>query len=293
MENLNVDVEKSDYGKDYFVFNRFLLICGGMWHFEGISQLKYYGYKFYQVIVFIFCIIICVPCLLIDAAISEEHIIHIITNLNLALSVVVGVMKYLLWLFRHESITKIMDTMESNEFHYENIDDFNPGSRMRRAKKIGIFYGLTLYVLTHLTLGSCIIPAYVLCFKYMIQQKSIANVTIFSKLPYHSYTPFEYQTTPSKYLLALLLQSIPLYMYAHSIIGMDGLFMNMLNFTTTHLIVLKGAFITIKKRALIKRNASLSSSFTAEDDLYYSTEMENIMMNELRKSSRHLQTIIW
>ena len=293
MESLNVDIGKFDYGKDYFVFNRFLLICGGMWQFENISQLKYYGYKLYQAIVFIFCVIICIPCLFIDTMLSKEHIIHIITNLNLGFSVLVGVMKYLLGLLRHKYITKIMDVMESNEFHYENVGDFNPGSRMRRAKKIGVIYGLTLYLLTHLTLGSGFIPAYILCFKYMIQQKSIVNVTIFSKLPYHSYTPFEYRTAPSQYLLALLLQSIPLYMYAHSIIGMDGLFMNMLNFTTTHLTVLKDAFVTLKERALIKRNASLSSSFKAEDGLCYSTEMENIMMNELRKSTKHLQTIVW
>ena len=283
-------VKMSEYPNDYFVVSRTFLTIGGLWPAKTTSPLRSRLYKFYQVFAFVFCIIICIPSFVIIVLDKNKNVIEIIKDFNMGVTIILASVKFLFWHIRGNHVMEIMENIESDEFHYENVENFNPGLEIYKAKRIWIYYGVTFFMLGQLTLYTAYVPSCILAFKYMNRGESIVNVTAFMRLPFDSYIPFEYHSTPERYLWAVLYQYIPYGMYGFNLIGMDTLFMNLLNFVTTHLQNLKGAFLTIRERCLLKKT---SSTDLADDGLYNSPEMESYMSLEAKKCFKHLQVILW
>ena len=269
--------------------NRVFLTIGGLWPPKTNSLLRRRLYQFFQVFTFVFCIIIYIPSFFITTVDKNKSIIDIIKDFNLGLTAILASVKLSFWLVRGNHVMEVMENIESDEFHYENVENFNPGLEIHKAKRIGIYYGVTFCMLAHLTLYTAYVPVCIQAFKYLSRGESIVNVTTFTKLPYDTYIPFEFHSTPGRYLWAALYQYIPLGLYSFNLIGMDTLFMNLLNFVATHLQILKGAFLTIRKRCLLKKTLSYDVS---ENGLRNSPEMEYLMSFEMKKCVKHLQSIL-
>lgn len=68
--------------------------------------------------------------------------------------------------------------------------------------------------------------------------------------------------------------------------GMDTLFMNIINGVTLNLEIIQGAFLTIKERIFKRHTFNKSENCT-----YYNHEMNDILNEEMRKICKHLQIV--
>ncbi|XP_074031736.1 odorant receptor 94b isoform X1 [Leptinotarsa decemlineata] len=178
-----------------------------------------------------------------------------------------------------------MTTLESAELHYENSfeREFFPGLISRTYKKEGIKYTLLFFMLAHATLISSYIPPTIAALQY---EEGNPRKTLPEKLPYYSWMPFRCATSTT-YLIALGYQAIPMFSYAYSIVGMDTLFMNIMNCIGMNLDIIQGAFATLRERSVEKTTGPLLTP----DGLYNSQDLKIILNQEMKKVCRHLQTV--
>jgi len=73
-----------------------------------------------------------------------------------------------------------------------------------------------------------------------------------------------------------------MFSYAYSIVGMDSLFMNIMNCIAANVTIIQGAFKTIRERALPGQPNNVPHESKADMD---------VLRVELRKIVNHLQTI--
>ncbi|KAK9738259.1 7tm Odorant receptor [Popillia japonica] len=181
----------------------------------------------------------------------------------------------------------IMNRLETDTFDCEKIDDFDPESMLKRAKRSGIKYACLLLFFSHLVLGLGYIPVMSLACWYYFNNLQISNVQTFKTLPYYTHIPVDHDT-PLKYIFACLLQCVPMYLYVNAFVGVDSLFMNLMNFIATRMLILQGAFRTMRKRCLKK----IIGNDLTPDNLHNSDEMEEYMMSDMKKCIQHLQLLL-
>ncbi|KAF2904685.1 hypothetical protein ILUMI_01491 [Ignelater luminosus] len=281
-------LRNSEYEKDHFILNRWILRGAGLWAPETKSKIIKIGFNCYAVIVFLFVNLFFTPTEFVSIKDTYKNLNALIKNLSFALTHLLGAIKVLFWYYRNKELRRIMNILESEELHYESKDDFQPAEIFRKAKRTGMKYTFTFYMMAHVTVSSSYIPPIVTTFtnpNYIENEQG--NLTFYQPLPYFSWIPFSIDT-PKSYLYALAYQMGPMYSYAYSIVGMDTLFMNILNLTGAHMSVLKGAFRSIRGRCVEKMEKMklLSKDEKSNKDL-----LDNMMRNEYKRSVKHIQTI--
>ncbi|GJQ85220.1 hypothetical protein Trydic_g13060 [Trypoxylus dichotomus] len=205
---------------------------------------------------------------------------------NAGLTMFLSAMKMLFWLKHGEKLKVIMNRLENSEFHYEKIDDFNPIGIIKNAKMIGIISCLTQWIVAQCTMAAAYVPASTMSFWYFLKDVPIVNMTKFEHLPYKTYVPFKHDTA-IKYFLGCVTQFVPLHIHLSALVGVDGIFMNIINLIGANMVVMRGAFKTLRKACLKRmRGAAL-----VPDDLYNSDPLEHEMMCEMKKCIRHLQML--
>nr|ALR72556.1 odorant receptor OR11 [Colaphellus bowringi] len=196
-----------------------------------------------------------------------------------------GAVKVLFFYFRGDKLIKIMATLESTDLHYEKCQKrkFFPGSISTNYKKVGIKYTLLFFMLAHATLISSYIPPTIAAIQSELDNpgKSLPD-----RLPYYSWMPFKFDTSTT-YLIALGYQAIPMFSYAYSIVGMDTLFMNIMNCIGMNLEIIQGAFLSLRERAADK----IAGPLMTQDGLHNSHELKTALNREMKKVCRHLQII--
>ncbi|CAH1969624.1 unnamed protein product [Acanthoscelides obtectus] len=149
--------------------------------------------------------------------------------------------------FRGDRLIRIMNILESPHLHYlpHQGKQFYPDVLSKQYKRKGIKWTMLFFMLAHATLSSSYIPPTMTAISY---SKGHPESTLPEKLPYYSWMPFEFNTSTT-YLKALGYQAIPMFSYAYSIVGMDTLFMNIMNCIALNLDIIQGAFLTVVDRA--------------------------------------------
>lgn len=261
--------------KDYFVCNRVILRFAGLWQPEKATSLQNHLYKIYAIFIFLFVNLFFTTTEFISIYETRRNLYALIKNINFALTHLMGAVKCCFWFFRHNKLFEIISTLESEEFVYEDVGKFSQTKIMERYKCKGIVFTLAFFALAHLTLTSSYVPPLIATARFD------GNGSFNQELPYYCWMPFDYRTK-ERFLLAMGYQAVPMFSYAYSIVGMDTLFMNMMNFIVAHLLILQGSFATIKERSAkkIERN-----------NLEKSEELDRVMLQEMKTSIRHLQTI--
>lgn len=252
--------------RDYFLYNRLILRFAGLWQPDHYATpLQKILYNTYATFTFLFVNVFFTTTEFISLYETRHDLYALIKNINFALTHLMGAVKCCFWFFRHKKLLKIIATLESG-------DDASGAAIMQRYRRKGVVFTLAFFVLAHLTLASSYLPPLVAAVKYD------GNGGFKQNLPYFSWMPFDYSTR-GRFLLAMGYQAVPMFSYAYSIVGMDTLFMNMMNFIVAHLVVVQRAFKTIRRRCVEKVGANDPK------------ELNRAMMGEMKTHIRHLQTI--
>lgn len=267
---------------DFFVYNRIFLKCAGLWAPENQTTILSYLYKSYATFIFLFVNVYFTFTEFVSLMQTYRNLHDVIKNINFALTHLMGAIKCIFWFFVGHRLIHIMQTLQSGEYlYYEDEKSFKPRVILQSYKRKGAIYTITFLCLAHMTLTSSYVPALAAAAFF----KEEHNNTFSQKLPYFSWMPFAYDT-PSKYIIALGYQAVPMFSYAYSIVGMDTLYMNIMNCMVAHLLIIHGAFRTLRPRCL-KRIAGKELS---DDGLMDSSELSKEMMKEMKRIIGHLQT---
>lgn len=147
-----------------------------------------------------------------------------------------------------------------------------------------MIFSVSFFIMAHMTLTSSYLPPVMASISAIY---STDNETFNQQLPYFSWMPFAYNT-PVNFLWAVCYQAGPMFSYAYSIVGMDTLFMNIMNFIVAHLCVIQGAFKTNRARCCLR----IKGPELTNDGLWNSKELSREMIGEMKKIINHLQTIL-
>lgn len=282
---------ESQYAKNHFGLNRWILTYAGLWVPDTKSKIAIFFFRVYAAIVFLFVNVWFTSTEFISIKDTKHDWELLIKNINFALTHMMGAFKCVFWFVRGNRLVNIIVRLQDERWHYEAVEDFNPGAITQDAKRTGIKYTFAFFMLAHMTLSSSYFPAFFTAvFRPHYVEDANGNFTFSQSLPYLSWIPFAYDT-PLSYIIAILYQAGPMWSYAYSIVGMDTLFMNIMNYIAAHLLILKGAFRTIRQRC-VRRVAERGGALEIREGLANSPELDAEMHREMRKCVQHLQTVI-
>lgn len=272
----------AEYIKDVFVVNRWILRFAGLWVPDNRAKSIQFLYKCYAIFVFLFVNLYFTATEFLSLFYTYKHLFSFIKNINFFLTHFMGAVKVTFWFFKGHVLRNLMDTLESEEFYYANCEAcrFYPGAIWRKYRKIGFKYTLGFLMLAHMTLSSSYVPPLITVTLH--PPSGNGSMGFYKRLPYYSWMPFNH-FTPRSYLLALGYQAGPMFSYAYSIVGMDSLFMNIMNFIAAHLTILQGAFQSNKERMIEE---------ISNNNLISNEKIRQKMNDEMKKNSQHLQVIL-
>lgn len=274
------------YVPDFFHINVTFLKYGALWPPADRSKIAYKAYIIFKIFVLFLTLGFSTFSVIVGLVIHIDDFFILIQVLNVGATMLLSCVKIIFWLNNEDRIKLIMRRLENETFGYEDTEDFHPTITLKRAKKSGVKYALLLWIFAQLCLGFAYIPISLLSLRYYFRHLSISDVKAFDTLPYYMYVPFRHDTA-IKYFFACLLQGTPCYLCATAFVGVDSLFMNMMNLIATHMSILRGAFRTMRRRCLEK----IEGPDLTSDGLYNSDELEERMMVEMKKCVRHLQLL--
>lgn len=278
--------KEDDSVDDFFIVNRWILKCAGLWLPENQNFYIQSLYKLYTISVFIFVNVYFTSTEFVSLFYTFNHLHDFIKNIGFALTHLMGAIKCVFCIKFGNELISIMEILDKNQFNnYENCGDFNPKRILKDYKRKGQIYTLMFLSLAHMTLGSSYIPPTITAVKLFTYAENSTR-TLPEQLPYFSWMPFRFDT-PETYLLAVSYQIFPMVSYAYSIVGSDTLFMNMMNSTAAHLTIIQGAFLTMRKR--IEKH--IKSNKLTRNGLYDSEIVRIEMHKEMNHICKHLQTI--
>nr|WJJ63303.1 odorant receptor 3 [Pachyrhinus yasumatsui] len=281
-------VEPSNsYATDFFFVNRWMLRCAGLWRPESKNERVQFLYKIYAIIVFIFVNLWFTSTEFVSLFYTYKNESEFIKNINFFLTHFMGAVKVIFWYFNGNYLRSIMKSLEDPKLQYENYMHFKPGNLSREYKTIGIKYSLLFLSLAHATLMSSYVPPLITTLKFIKHDRTPnSTMSLPDRLPYYSWMPFPYYTG-NMYLLAMAYQAGPMFSYAYSIVGMDTLFMNIMNCIAANVSIIQGAFPTLRERCVSRLNNITSNS----NPLIENKKMMASMDTELKKIIKHLQII--
>lgn len=86
-----------------------------------------------------------------------------------------------------------MGILESDKYRYGPTGDFQPAQILKDAKRTGLKYTFSFFMLAHLTLSSSYVPPLITTlFNPSYVEGPDGNVTFVQPLPYYSWMPFRY-----------------------------------------------------------------------------------------------------
>ncbi|XP_048521609.1 odorant receptor 83a [Dendroctonus ponderosae] len=237
------------YATDFFSVNRWILKCAGLWPPSTPNRVVRRLYQLYTIGVFLFVNLWFTGTEFVSLFYTYKSQYELIKNVNFFLTHFMGAVKVILWYFYGHLLRDIMNALESPQLHYEGYADFSPHRISHLHRAIGRRYSLLFLCLAHATLISSYIPPLIAVAEYLNQpQGGLQKLP--SRLPYFCWMPFSYDT-PGKYLLAVAYQAGPMFSYAYSVVGMDALFMNILNCIAENMVLIQGAFKTVRERSTL------------------------------------------
>ncbi|XP_066259995.1 odorant receptor 2a-like [Euwallacea similis] len=273
-----------EYAQDFFSINRWILRCAGLWRPSSANKYIQICYTLYAILVFAFVNLWFTFTEFVSLFYTFRNEYELIKNVNFFLTHFMGAIKVVFWYFYGNYLIQIMTALEDPQFYYEGYQKYQPSEISQRYKKIGKKYSLTFLLLAHATLTSSYIPPTITTAHFL---KSSGNSTMLpNTLPYYSWMPFSYHTG-LKYLLAMAYQAGPMFNYAYSIVGMDSLFINIINCITGNVVIIQGAFCTVRERCLVQRGIVAPRHQPIQENII----LMNSMKMELLKIVKHLQTI--
>ncbi|XP_050315801.1 odorant receptor 4-like [Anthonomus grandis grandis] len=278
-----------NYVTDFFSVNRWMLRCAGLWRPNTSNQTIQKLYTIYAITVFLFVNVWFTFTEFISLFYTYKNQYELIKNVNFFLTHFMGAVKVVFWYFYGHDLIEIMKALEDQRLQYEDYRFYQPGRISHKYKKIGIKYSLLFLLLAHATLLSSYIPPMITAIQYTwyCGSSCTENITksLPARLPYYSWMPFSYDKGPN-YLLAMSYQAGPMISYAYSIVGMDTMYMNIMNCVAGNLMIIQGAFLVLRERCLnrIGENITEHDLIILEND-----KVLPEMKRELMKIMRHLQ----
>ncbi|CAG9819146.1 unnamed protein product [Phaedon cochleariae] len=273
------------YAEDFFVINRWILKCAGMWRPETKNENIRILYTAYVTGIFLFVNIFFTGTEFLSLISTFGHEYDFIKNVSFLLTHLMGAVKVVFFYFCGDKLKKIMSTLENSELRYGSCPKkgFFPGAISESFKKVGIRYTLLFFMLAHATLMSSYVPPLITAVRHI---EGNLEKPLPERLPYYSWMPFRFDTA-GLYIIALGYQAIPMFSYAYSIVGMDTLFMNMMNCIGMNLEIVQGAFLTVHERV----SENIIGPLLSPDGLYNSEKLRIALNHEMKKISIHLQII--
>ncbi|KAJ8934676.1 hypothetical protein NQ318_015145 [Aromia moschata] len=265
------------YARDFFVANRWILRCAGLWPPEIQNRAIQIAYKAYSIAIFLFVNCFFTASEFVSLYYTYNSRYHLIKNVGFGLTHLMGAVK-------GRQLKDILAVLESEEFHYDSCKEqgFDVAGMSAAYKKTGIIYTILFSMLAHATLTSSYLPPTLVA----LAIARGGEKQLPTRLPYYSWMPFRYDT-PGTYLVALGYQAIAMFSYAYSIVGMDTLFMNIMNCIAFNLTAIQGAFLTVRERCARRVKGRLLTP----DRLHDSEALTRILKEEIKTICHHLQTI--
>lgn len=278
---------------DYFDVNTMILKLGGIWIPENTMNRKTkILYLIYNGFWMIYSIILYIPSEFIILNASSKNFNNLIKNLNMSVTHLLAIIKTIIWFTNRKKIINIIQTLKNASATYEAVKDFRPDEIIKLDKIQVNFYTKTfLYMACGVSMSSLINATFWALTSPKDDMKIFNNLTnetsynYTGKLTYFSYVPWDYTSSTKIYIITLCYQFLPTFSLAFVIVGFDTLFVTIVSYTSSQLLILQGAFRTIKERCLKKLD--MNETHTLHDPKQLSDEM----MKELRNCIKHLQVI--
>lgn len=285
LRKINTKVTETQYPNNYFDVNIEILKIATIWYPEDSTKLKYGLYHVFSIFSFLFCIVFCTPSEFISLLYTWGDLNAFIMNLGIALTHGICNIKVINWYIRRKEIMALMDTLQSEEFQYKSCKNFEPGYIFQKAKQTNIILSTMFFWWSIMVPISGYISGFYNFFFnrdsfYTSEMKTFQCIS----LPFYSWIPFDH-SSEWRCVLAMIFQSFPMIYLTLMIIAVDTMFMGLINNITAHLLVLQGAFNTIRTRALQTLNKE--DCFALYDDW----ELNREMMRSMKKCIQHLQTV--
>lgn len=201
------------YAEDFFVVNRWLLRCAGLWSPNSRHKIVLVSYKIYSIGIFLVNIFF-TATEFASFCYTYRNEYDLLKNISIALTHLMGAIKIVFFYFQKRKFLEIMSTLESKEFRYGCCEEkcFFPGLTSKRYKNTGIRCTVLFFLLAHVTLAFSYLPPTTATL-WLIYTKPDEQQNLY-KLPYYSWVPFRYDTAES-FLVALGFQAIPMFSYAY------------------------------------------------------------------------------
>lgn len=272
--------------KNYFTFNFFILKTCGMWIPKKDESFKVFKYAYSFILVF-YSVCLYLPTE-IAVLFDSWSLGVLVRSFRDMLNHLICLYKMFTWFRKRKQILEVIEILQSKEYTtYEEVDDYSPVDILKKHKKESDnWMKLFLVGVNAICINMCLSVLYVFIFDYETQYVEKDGKLIYDqKLPVTIRIPFE-RTSRTSVLLSFVFEIIPLDIYAWIIVGLDTLFTGLMSCVGAHLVILQGAFRTIRKRCLKKLN--MESAMFLHDPETLNKEM----MKEMRKCIRHLQCLI-
>lgn len=261
--------------QDFFFLNRWIMRFAGLWLPDSQNPNVQTAYKIYAIFVFVFVNLYFTATEFVSLFYTYKDLSEFIKNINFALTHLMGAVKVVFWYFNGYKMQRIIKVLEEADY-YEESGQFKPKELYDDFRILGMKTTIVFFLFAHSTLSASYLPPTFIALKYLFADSWEG---LPENLPYYCWMPFAYDT-PKLYLLALGYQAGPMFSYAYSIVGMDTLIMNILNFISYHLNLIQRAFLTIAERTL---EDPCRSKLTKEED--------EMMNREAVKICKHVQVI--
>lgn len=272
------------YPKDYFHFNKIVLKLAGVWQPQYKEKWKNILLTIYNYYIKIYCIMFIIMEIVFLLLLTKEEIRVLLKCLAWSWTHITVCYKNYLWLKYGRSILNIIETLQGEQFHYENFDAVRI---LKKNDKVNYYC-----IATHFWVGGLIPVTACLgtIFSAITNQGSLNGYNIHEEfvfcmnLPFPSWVPFTIDNS-FKCALAGTMQSMAVLYLGFIIISLDGMLTSMMSFISAHFLVLQEAFTTVTERALENLPAGNRND-------HFKVEIIYQINQEINKCIKYLQTLL-
>lgn len=111
---------RGTYASDFFLVNRWMLRCAGLWRPEVKNKYVQLSYTIYAVTVFLFVNLWFTSTEFVSLFYTYRDEYEFIKNINFFLTHLMGALKVVFWYFYGHYLVEIMKTLEDPNLEYES-----------------------------------------------------------------------------------------------------------------------------------------------------------------------------
>nr|UTN00917.1 odorant receptor [Semanotus bifasciatus] len=274
--------------EDFFYLNKVMYKICGVWlpgrDVRVLKKILYFLYVLgYYTIYggFLICEFLIFNEMLGDIGKFASYIGMLFTHL-------VGILKWSVVVFHRKRIQKMMNALQDPKYRYDPVDEFQPNLLLLEGKWISSIFTILLFVMYSGVGISADISSQISIHRAMKSDLLEGNLTCFDFMPYYFYVPF-IPTTKRQCGYIFLFMDISLGLHAWLIACYDGVFVGILNCLKLQLIIVGGAFKTIRRRCLKTLNLPKEFSVLHDEE---NLEMERKLYEELNRCTKHLNLLL-